>query len=816
MGKNILGYSFPVLVFSLLIPSGLVNAKDVSSNQLEEVIVTATRKEQNLQDVAISMTVLSQEQISNANMTNSADLATFTPGLTTNNRFGSENASFAIRGFTKELRTTASVGVYFAEVAAPRGQNVQTSGDGAGPGTLFDLDNVQVLKGPQGTLFGRNTTGGAVLMVPAKPGEELEGLVELSTGEMGFRQLKAILNVPLNNVRFRLGLDDKERDGTVRNISGIGSDQLSNVDYTAVRFSSLIDFSGSMENYTILNYSNSDTYGGTATLFDCTDDSALDNPIVAFTGVGCQRQLADQASSGRDGFYDAVSTVSDPVTAIEDLRLINKFTWRIAENLTFNSILAMSDLVTENTSDIFGTQFTETQSSFIGISLPLGVTDSRREFVPGVTITPKDVPVTDQRGRVAEFQLQGLSFDQKLDWQAGMYWEDSTPNGFSGNDSAILISCEVASIETGDPDQYNCFDPTNGVLGGVTQIRNKTEYRNKALFGQGSYEILEWMTVTAGVRYTWDDTKGHIDFTKYGYVATQQQVPVNRIEQASQSSEAPTGLLELQFRPVEDVMVYGKYVRGYRQGSINMAADVGIQTHGKETVDTFEIGAKTSWRGLIPGRLNVAIFDNDFRDMQLQGGYVSSDKGPTTAIFNAGSAMIRGAEVEGFFQLLDGLVFSLSYSYLDTELLESEDDQPRVAAVGGPVGGATFSPSAVVGDELPFAAGVSYTATLNYTFPLSETLGSIDLGLTYSYIGEQRMSGSGTTPFDKLEAYDIANGNIAWRDMFGVPLDLTVFATNIFDNEYVTYISGTDSSLGFSSRQIGTPRLLAARLKYHF
>src|SRR3546814_803189 len=117
------------------------------ANGLAEVIVTAQRRSQSAQDVPVSVTVLDQQQLANANITNAGDLATYTPSLQTNQRFGPDSASFAIRGFTQDLRTTASVGVYFADVVAPRGQSSQTSGDGAGPGELFDLENVQVLRG---------------------------------------------------------------------------------------------------------------------------------------------------------------------------------------------------------------------------------------------------------------------------------------------------------------------------------------------------------------------------------------------------------------------------------------------------------------------------------------------------------------------------------------------------------------------------------------------------------------------------------------------------------------------------------------------
>lgn len=797
--------------------SGEAASQEQTKVTLEEVIVTAQRRAESQQDVAISMTVLNQDQLSNANMTNTSDLADYTPSLSVNNRFGPENASFSLRGFTTALRTTASVGVYFAEVAAPRGQNVQTSGDGAGPGTLFDLENVQVLKGPQGTLFGRNTTGGAILFVPRKPADELEGYVEFSSGDFGLRQQQAVVNVPLTDtLKIRLGIDDKNRDGHLNNISGIGADELGNANYTAARLSVLFDATDTIQNYTVVNYSDSETKGTTSRLFDCSTASPTENPLTAFTGPGCRRQLENQRATGQDGFFDIVSTVSDPIAAIEDLRVINKLSWDITETLTLNNILAYSEFFTENTSDIFGTQFTETQAALIGIGVPGSVADPRREFSAGISVTNPERPVTDQEGRVAELQAQGLNFDSRLDWQAGLYYEDSLPNGVSGNDAAILISCEYATIGTGDPSQYNCFDPTNGVLGGVSQIRNKTEYRNKAVYAQGTFDILQWLSVTAGARYTWDDTRGEIEFVRHTFAGTVRQEPIVAKERAKQSSEAPTGLLELQFRPFNDVMLYAKYVRGYRQGSVNMAADAGIQTHDAETVDTYEVGAKTSFDWPIPGRFNVSVFDNDFKDMQLQGGYVSPAKGPTTAIFNAGSAEIRGVEAEAFFQLYEGLTLALSYSRLLTELLEQENNQAKVEEAGGPVAGATFSPSSVEGDTLPFAQEYAYTASLNYTLPLPPAIGAISLGATYIGAGEQRQSATGTTPFDVLDPYSLINANASWRDIMGLPLDLNVFATNVQDKEYEVYISGTDNSLGFSSRQMGLPRMVGARLRYHF
>src|SRR5882757_2471951 len=181
--------------------------------ELTEVIVTARRVEERAQDVPISMTVFDQQQLTNRNVVNAADLSAYVPSLSSNSNFGAENSSFAIRGFVQDAGTAPSVAVYFADVVALRGptQGVQ-AGDGAGPGNFFDLQNVQVLKGPQGTLFGRNTTGGAVLFVPQKPTSNLEGYVEASGGNFDMKRVQAAFNAPVGDkFRFRIALDHNSR-----------------------------------------------------------------------------------------------------------------------------------------------------------------------------------------------------------------------------------------------------------------------------------------------------------------------------------------------------------------------------------------------------------------------------------------------------------------------------------------------------------------------------------------------------------------------------------------------------------------------------
>jgi iron complex outermembrane receptor protein len=320
--------------------SGTTSGAEAPSQGLEisEIIVTARRVEERLQDVPISITVFNQQQLTERNVVNAADLAAYTPSLSANTNFGQENSSFAIRGFNQDAGTQPTVAVYFADVVALRGPTQGTqAGDGAGPGSFFDLQNVQVLKGPQGTLFGRNTDGGAVLFVPQKPTADLDGYVEVSAGNYDMNRVQAAFNAPLNdNIRFRVAVDHEERAGYLNNISGIGPEDYNNIDYTAVRASMVVDVTSNIENYTIASFSRSDTNGSVQKLIAC--NQAGYNPVnpavglVNFSGVFSCAQLASEAARGAS-FYDVEGADPSPESFVQQWQLINTSTWSPSDTL---------------------------------------------------------------------------------------------------------------------------------------------------------------------------------------------------------------------------------------------------------------------------------------------------------------------------------------------------------------------------------------------------------------------------------------------------------------------------------------------------
>ncbi|HET8711993.1 MAG TPA: TonB-dependent receptor [Spongiibacteraceae bacterium] len=795
-----------LLGVGLTVPAHVAHATTADPT---EIIVTARRTEEVIQNVPISMTVFNQEMLNERNVTNGADLVAYTPSLNVNSRFGSDQASFAIRGFTQELRTTASVAVYFADVVAPRGSGNITAGDGAGPGSFFDLQNVQVLKGPQGTLFGRNTTGGAIQLVPQEPTSKLEGYLELSTGNYDMKRAQGVLNVPISDsVRARFGVDTMRRDGYVKNMSGIGPDRFSDVDYIAARASMIWDVSDSVQNYTILTYTRSENNGSMQALFACAPagtSNALGNKFIPM----CDRTLAEQ----KGGFYTTSNgDVEDPVSKLKQWQIINTTSWDVNENFALKNILAYGSLEQLMRGSTFGAHF-----RLPGTDIPFAYAPSGRLG---------NLNSNDQATLVEELQASGTAFDEKLQWQAGYYYEDSRPQDWTGQLSASWISCLGVQGDLGsDSSQWACQDwlrANVGLPGSVERQLAKTEYNNQALYSQGTYDITDEFRVTLGLRYTVDHTEVSSRRITYLGFPTQADVwgppSITKCSIAAgsgsecdyhttQKSEAPTWLIDFDYLPNPDMMFYAKYARGYRQGSIVSAAPSGFDTFKPEKVDAYEVGAKTTFRGPLPGTFNVSLFYNELTDQQIQWGLIPLSGGvPTTTIVNAGASTIQGVEVETTLKLLDGLMFNLGYTYLDTHL-----DTLNADALSIP--GWASVPSASEGGHLTFSPRHTATTGLSYQLPLPAEVGDINLGATYTFTSSQ-IATEGT--LGTLPARQLLNLNVGWKAIYGSPFDAAFFMTNALNEKYRAYVAGLYDQTGAEFGVQGEPKMWGARVKYNF
>jgi iron complex outermembrane receptor protein len=778
---------------------------------LDTVIVTARRMDERLQDVPISITVFNQDQLNKRNVTSGADLQAYTPSLTANSTLGTNSTTFALRGFATESRTTASVGVYFADVVAPRGGAGGTPvGDGAGPGAFFDLQNVQVLKGPQGTLFGRNTTGGAILLVPQKPTREFGGYVEGSVGNYDMRRLQAVVNIPLaETARLRLGMDVSTRDGYIKNVGVAGPSHLGDDNFTAYRASFVADLTPDLENYTIASYSRSYNSGPTRKITGCSNAFPF--------GILCQQQVARQAN---EGFYTVQNYMPNPRAAATQYQVINTTTWHASDNLTVKNIMSFSRIKSIMDVEVFGGHFV--------IPSQFGPIPNTGPFAGAVfgfaqITSPANIDTGNQENFTNELQFQGNAFDNRLTWQAGGYYEESNPVGPTGAQSPVLLYCSNRLA-------FQCTDIIGTLLGipgqvsSMNYVLGEVSFKNLGIYGQGAYSLTDQLKLTVGLRYTHDVTRATARQVTYRFF--QPNVPTGfctlNISQPAptpdacsttteQRSHKPTWVIDLDYKPTDDILLYGKYSRGYRQGAVNFSAPVLFQTYGPEKVDAYEVGAKTSFRsGGVRGSLNIAAFYNDFTNQQL-GVSLGSSTGAVTvtqAIVNGGKSRIYGAEVDGTISPFENFRLDVGYAYLNTKLQE-------LTPVVIPPGSAydVVFPGAAEGSRLPYTPKHKLTATATYTIPLGEEVGEINLGATYSYTSNTFIQSG---PLGTIKSVSLTNLNADWENIAGRPIDLSFFVTNVFDKAYYTGVADLRASGGFVAQPLGYPRMYGMRVKYRF
>jgi iron complex outermembrane receptor protein len=538
-------------------------AQEAADAGAGDIIVTAQRVEQRLQDVPISITVFDQQQLTKRNVAVAADLATYTPSLSVNQRYGPEKSNFNIRGFNQDASTAPTVGVYFAEVVGVRAQGGTTSGNTVGAGAFTDLQNVQVLKGPQGTLFGRNTTGGAILLTPQKPTGNLEGYVQGTYGNYDNKRLEAAINLPLaDTFKVRVAIDRNKRDGYMKNLATdlagnrVGPNAYNDLDYFYARLSIVAELTPDLENYTIFHYSDSSTNGYASRIVGCASPTSPNNPLVteyqgaqfvtptnptgrnpAFSGTrylqatSCAVQLARQTGRG-DSLYTVETSNANPFLDIVQWQAINTTTWRASDSITLKNIMSYGEFRERANFDLGSANFViaGVDQGFTITGQPATGFNLQRisPQLPGVVVpngTPYQRIVLDAAGPgvynsaestfTEELQLQG-NFE-KLNFVVGGYLEFSRPIGFSGGRTGIFLNCIR-------PQNLDCQNPL--LFGSISESSTKLSFDNHGIFGQATYNFTEKLALTGGIRYTFDKINGLTQGTRAGFSANATTGPL--------------------------------------------------------------------------------------------------------------------------------------------------------------------------------------------------------------------------------------------------------------------------------------------------
>jgi iron complex outermembrane receptor protein len=766
-----------------------------NDSALGEIIVTARRKEENSQTVPVSVSVVDANTLAQQDIVTTNDLQRLVPGTILNGAGSLSNSTYTIRGQGKSVTGPGlpSVITYENEVPLP------SIGSYA---PLFDVQAVQVLKGPQGTLFGRNTTGGAVLVYSVPPSMEFGGYGQVDLGNFNKHSVQGAVNLPIidGKLAVRIAADLEQQSGYTRNIT-TGQNQ-DNTDLRSSRLSILFAPTEQIKDTLVLDYNRSKTNALGFFPFEVVNPQ-LDAAVAAQSALGNRTVQTSINPFDNETFYGASNTATAKVDAVT---IKNIFGYRFIRVDDFENAVGLPTAPLPN----------------LGPALAaLGYVPGQ----PGTLITTRNLSISDQLSD--EMNVSGTAFKDKLSWIFGAFYLDARPDG---PDYLTL-------------DLFRPTPPTpttayivNNFLGGVWPVGSlgNTFYgdMSKALYTSYTYDlgdIASWtkgIKLNAGYRYTWDREAVCSNaltsvslatgitiappYSSVGACETGQASPYGPAPFSSYADfSKPTYSLGVDYSLNDDVFLYFVTRTGYRAGGLNTPtlppSLSAYQNFQPQTVTDYEVGTHVKWTaGSWEGRVSFDVFTGKFKDLQLQAtgitagspipGINASNAPSNSALeINSGTATSEGVELNGVLSPFRGLNFSYGLTYLDEHF-----DQLTPPGILAPY----------------FAAGVltgvprwSYSAQAEYFVPIPAT---VALRADFYHI-DQEYQGPVL-----LGQYSLTSFNVEYSKIAGTRMDATIYVDNAFNSRYVQDVILSTPSFGVYSGNYGPPRTYGIRLRYAF
>ncbi len=730
----------------------------------EEVVVTARRREESAQSIPIAVDAFGEEKLDDFRIARMEDLKAIAPSLSVSSASGRANSPvYSLRGVrpTEALYgQDPTVAIYFADtVLSPaKGSNLG----------MYDLGSVQVLKGPQGTLFGRNTTGGAVLLTPKRPGDRFGGEFAFSYGNYDRIETQFGLDLPAaDNFKLRLAGRTVDSDGWQTNVASnaLNGEKLGGRRDRSGRITAIWNITDAIENDTILSWDEAHV-AGRGHVIQAVNPASFSGANIATYYLPLAQTLA--RAEQRDN-KDIESDIK-PYADVRAWGIFNTTTFDLGSDMTVKSILGYRDMKSFEATDLDGSAV-----------LPQVVSSDQ-------TSTLKHASY--------ELQLLGKALDNRLDWVAGLYYyyEDG--------------------IE--DSPGYN-----RGLR--VLQTADMTN-QSYSVFTQGTYHFSDQWSSTAGVRLNYDDKEMTIAnrvITGAGISCTMYDASNVRLaaDACSVKSDAsfnqPTGTVSIEYKPDNDKLFYAASRYGYRAGGFNARASrfAEREPFEQETVLDLELGAKIDWFiGDWQLRSNVAAYQQWYDDIQRTVA-VSSSGIPGSSIQNAAKAEIFGIELDQTIAPTQNLTLTLSYVYTD----------PKYKSWKDPTTGADLSNT-----PFPFTPEHAATLTATYLWPLGEA-GSLRFVAGASYQDEVWINSLHTSAdiaaipehlhgTMQQSDYWLYDASVSWEQVMGAPIDITAFIKNLTDEEYS--LGGIQlyqsASVGVSTKVFGDPRTYGLQARYRF
>ena len=802
-------------------------AQDQRSAGLEEIVVTAQRREASLQDTPIAITAFTTDKLNNLGVFDVAQIGDFTPNLYIGKQQSSNsNMGVFIRGVgmtEPSLMADPKVGIYIDGIYLSK-----TSG---GVFDIVDLERVEVLRGPQGTLFGKNATGGAINVIAKKPTGELGGRVEASVGNYGYMRYGGTVDLPaVSNIAAKFSYMAMETDGWAHNhYDGTPvvpatkvEDDLASEDNKAYRIA--LRWTPTESLTFDYSYDNTDNKG-VPTPFQITEvKTSLYN--------GFTTTPFDFQALGGSYYQQMANTDPEPKNLRVDFKL-DAVTeeWLEVEGHTFTAAWEVADNLTLKY--IYGKR--KTDSGYDSTDLDGGAYTARDLFYGvfqgnnGKIPTPGFHAAID-KGIIEmdshELQIIGTAFEEKLHYTGGLfYYEEDVeqdnpqtyalPIAFVARQGAYTPGLgplyDAAGFCPAAYGGYLCVGsqrlPIPGAndpgIPGFTDFHYGQNTKSWAAYGQGTYAITEQFDLTLGVRYTEDEKDAWL--YNQGIPGTTEAAPAKADDKWDNVSYLANG----NYAITDDISVYLSYATGYNGGGFNARATniASFQTpFDKEEVETWELGLKSE---LLDNRLrlNVAVFTNDYTDIQT-AQFEAGTGGASTRIVNAGAATYQGIEFDIAMVPIDGLTIDLTYGYLDAEFDEYLALNPATNMLEDISDVTTVQ----LAPENSAALGVQYDFE---PFSFGALSARVDVAYkddaVFTVIQNETSSADDRT---------LVNGRLSLNDIkLGCceegSLRVSLWGKNLTDEEYRQW--GTDfGSLGFAGNAYGQPRTYGLDVVYSY
>ena len=755
-----------IIIFQFLFISGLLMTSGLHAQVLEEIVVTAQKREQNLSDVGISVTAFSGEQMKALGVSTTQDIDNQTPGLIITDFGGGTTTVFTMRGAGQldfNDQQEGPVAVYIDGA-----YNSYLAGVGF---HFYDLERVEVLRGSQGTLFGRNATAGLVHIISAKPTDEPEGYIELTGGEYGQFKAEGAVSGPLaDSISGRLSMYFEDTDGYIENSTGPDSHDVGN--YSG-RAQLLFEPNDRLSVHVAGRWAIDDA---SADIYDIRRAVTDVGGIAGLPGDGYVK-LADAASH-----FDYCSNVLPVINGLPPgfITPVHGATDCFGNFNDDGPFKASTNFDSYFERDHYGITGTIDYETDIGTIT--SITDWQ-DFRKRYNEDSDSMPVTlfhffqDMDSNQFSQELRLANETERMRWVLGAYFLNIDSNGRTGVEATGSLGIALDNLWDLDTTTYAFFTQVeydfNDTFSGIVGFRWTEDEKDFSITPRCTF-----LPDLAGLNA--DDCLVLAPFIQATGLATTERTEGDW-----------SGHVELDWHVNDDILVYGKVSRGHKAGGFNggiisffFADQI---TYDSELPVTYEGGFKSTLFGG-KARLNASVFYTDYSDFQT-----FTQQGPSLILFNV-DAEVLGSEIELTLNPWEGWDFLFGLSLLDAE-------QQDLEGAGG-----------VLDRQMPNAPDVSFNALGRYEWSVFN--GRMAAQIDMNYVDDRPLNAIGD-PGLVGESYTVANAHVQWTSGDERWL-LKLWVKNFNDEEYFHTNFDITTITGVTQPVVGSPRWFGGTVGYRW